>query len=160
MDPSVIFAIIAGVIIVLGRAINRRAEAANDDTPDTTQSFDAEHEFDGEEAIPARQTRDFDDLADTILAQIMRERKRVEMTQTTTTTPQSVHAPLFRSNATSIPVTPKPKNRTQPKAANKPVATTPSQTTTPSNETKLLDDEFDLRKAIIYAEILNVKFDE
>ncbi|MBQ5372405.1 MAG: hypothetical protein IIU53_06480, partial [Rikenellaceae bacterium] len=80
MDPSVIFLIVAGAILFIGRTINRIAERNGNDVDDTTQSFDAQHQFDGEEAIPARQnTSEEDTLAGTILAQILAEKHHKEI---------------------------------------------------------------------------------
>ena len=84
MSSSSIFAIIAAVIIVVGRIINRVATAKGNDTDDTTRSFDAAHEFDGEEAIPARQIevpKSEEALAGTILAQILEERRKEQAPQ-------------------------------------------------------------------------------
>jgi hypothetical protein len=163
MDPSVIFLIVAGAILFIGRTINRIAERSGNDVDDTTQSFDAQHQFDGEEAIPARQnTSEEDTLADTILAQILAEKHRKEIRERMlqTMNPTQTHAPRFVSNASVAPKTQKVnKAKAQPKM----------QPKTPQKESKFEDndtrtsnilEDFDVKKAFIYSEILNTKFDE
>ncbi len=163
MDPSVILLIAAGAIILIGRTINRIAERSGNDIDDTTQSYDAQHQFDGEEAIPARQnTSEEDTLAGTILAQILSERHQKEIRERMlqTMNPTQHHAPRFTSNASATPKTQKNnKAKAQPKM----------QPKTPRKETKFEDnntrtsnilEDFDVKKAFIYSEILNTKFDE
>lgn len=163
MDPSVIFLIVAGAILFIGRTINRIAERSGNDVDDTTQSFDAQHQFDGEEAIPARQnTSEEDTLAGTILAQILAEKhhKEIRERMSQTMNPTQTHAPRFVSNASVAPTTQKNnKAKAQPKM----------QPKTPQKETKFKDndtrtsnilEDFDVKKAFIYSEILNTKFDE
>ena len=163
MDPSVIFLIVAGAILFIGRTINRIAERSSNDVDDTTQSFDAQHHFDGEEAIPARQnTSEEDTLAGTILAQILAEKhhKEIRERMLQTMNPTQTHAPRFVSNASVAPKTQKDnKAKAQPKM----------QPKTPRKETKFEDndtrtsnilEDFDVKKAFIYSEILNTKFDE
>ena len=163
MDPSVIFLIVAGAILFIGRAINRIAERSGNDVDDTTQSFDAQHQFDGEEAIPARQdTSEEDTLAGTILAQILAEKhhKEIRERMLQTMNPTQTHAPRFVSNASVAPTTQKNnKAKAQPKM----------QPKIPLKETKFEDnntrtsnilEDFDVKKAFIYSEILNTKFDE
>ena len=163
MDPSVIFLIVAGAILFIGRTINRIAERSGNDIDDTTQSFDAQHQFDGEEAIPARQnTSEEDTLAGTILAQILAEKhhKEIRERMLQTMNPTQTHAPRFVSNASVAPTTQKNnKAKAQPKM----------QPKTPRKETKFEDndtrtsnilEDFDVKKAFIYSEILNTKFDE
>ena len=163
MDPSVIFLIVAGAILFIGRTINRIAERSGNDVDDTTQSFDAQHQFDGEEAIPARQnTSEEDTIAGTILAQILAEKHRKEIRERMlqTMNPTQTHAPRFVSNASVAPTTQKNnKAKAQPKM----------QPKAPRKETKFEDndtrtsnilEDFDVKKAFIYSEILNTKFDE
>lgn len=163
MDPSVIFLIVTGAILFIGRTINRIAERSGNDVDDTTQSFDAQHQFDDEEAIPARQnTSEEDTLAGTILAQILAEKhhKEIHERMLQTMNPTQTHAPRFVSNASVAPTTQKNnKAKAQPKM----------QPTTPRKETKFEDndtrtsnilEDFDVKKAFIYSEILNTKFDE
>lgn len=163
MDPSVIFLIVAGAILFIGRTINRIAERSGNDVDDTTQSFDAQHQFDGEEAIPARQnTSEEDTLAGTILAQILAEKhhKEIRERMLQTMNPTQTHAPRFVSNVSVAPKTQKDnKAKAQPKM----------QPKTPLKETKFEDndtrtsnilEDFDVKKAFIYSEILNTKFDE
>lgn len=163
MDPSVIFLIVAGAILFIGRTINRIAERSGNDIDDTTQSFDAQHQFDGEEAIPARQnTSEEDTLAGTILAQILAEKhhKEIRERMLQTMNPTQTHAPRFVSNASVAPTTQKNnKAKAQPKMQSK----------MPRKETKFEDndtrtsnilEDFDVKKAFIYSEILNTKFDE
>lgn len=163
MDPSVIFLIVAGAILFIGRTINRIAERSGNDIDDTTQSFDAQHQFDGEEAIPAHQnTSEEDTLAGTILAQILAEKhhKEIRERMLQTMNPTQTHAPRFVSNASVAPKTQKDnKAKAQPKM----------QPKTPRKESKFEDndtrtsnilEDFDVKKAFIYSEILNTKFDE
>lgn len=165
MDPSIIFLIVAGAILFIGRTINRIAERSGNDVDDTTQSFDAQHQFDGEEAIPARQdTSEEDTLAGTILAQILAEKhhKEIRERMLQTMNPTQTHAPRFVSNASVAPKTQKDnKAKAQPKMQPK--------TKTPRKDTKFEDndtrtsnilEDFDVKKAFIYSEILNTKFDE
>lgn len=160
MDPSVIFAIVAGAIIIIGRIINRTAERNGNDIEDTTQSFDAHHQFDGEEAIPARPSDSEDTLAGTILAQIIAERKMQEQSRQFTAPVKQIATPRFASHTSTAPKTktgkkPKTKAKPQPTQIEKTAPTTISELNTDD-----LLDNFDLRKAVIYSEILKPKFDE
>ena len=160
MDPSIIFLIAAGAIILIGRTINRIAERGGQEIEDTTPSFDAQHEFDGEGAIPARQnTSEEETLAGTILAQILAEKRHKEMREQTlrTMTPTQIRAPKFTSNASATPKTKKNnKAKAQPTGSQKEAAIEKGSSTQPSE----IVEEFDLRKAVIYSEILKPKFDE
>lgn len=161
MDPSIIFLIAAGAIILVGRTINRIAERNGQEIEDNTPSFDAQHEFDGEEAIPARpKTSEEETLAGTILAQILAERHAKEMREqmSQTMTPTQTRAPKFTSNASGT--TPKAKRnnkaKAQSKTSQKEIAIEKGSGTLSSD----LVEDFDLRKAVIYSEILKPKFDE
>ena len=163
MDPSVIFLIVAGAILFIGRTINRIAERSSNDVDDTTQSFDAQHQFDGEEAIPARQnTSEEDTLAGTILAQILAEKhhKEIRERMLQTMNPTQTHAPRFVSNAS---VAPNRQNSNKAKAQPKMQPKTPrKETKFEYNDTRTSNilEDFDVKKAFIYSEILNTKFDE
>ena len=162
MDPSVIFAIAAGAIIIIGRIINRIAERSRNEIDDTTQSFDAQHQFDGEEAIPARPIDDEDTLAGTILAQIIAEReRRLEQSRQLTMQTKQIQTPQFATQTSTAHKPTKATKKAKPKA--KP-QTKRAENTTPirsseANTNEMIND-FDLRKAVIYSEILKPKFDE
>lgn len=160
MSSSSIFAIIAAVIIVVGRIINRVATAKGNDTDDTTRSFDAAHEFDGEEAIPARKIeipKSEEALAGTILAQILEERRKEQVPQQGI--PQvytkRIQPQKFVSSYTSTP--PKPKRAPKPKTQAAPAKSIPVE---PQSQNPSIAEEFDLKKAVIFFEILKPKFDE
>lgn len=162
MSSSSIFAIIAAVIIVVGRIINRVATAKGNDTDDTTRSFDAAHEFDGEEAIPARQIevpKSEEALTGTILAQILEERRKEQVPQQGI--PQvytkRIQPQKFVSSYTSTP--PKPKRAPKPKT-NTPQIKAKNIIVEPQMEGPSIAEEFDLKKAVIFSEILKPKFDE
>lgn len=162
MSSSSIFAIIAAVIIVVGRIINRVATAKGNDTDDTTRSFDAAHEFDGEEAIPARQIevpKSEEALTGTILAQILEERRKEQVPQQGI--PQvytkRIQPQKFVSSYTSTP--PKPKRAPKPKT-NTPQIKAKNIIVEPQMEDPSIAEEFDLKKAVIFSEILKPKFDE
>lgn len=162
MSSSSIFAIIAAVIIVIGRIMNRVAAAKGDDTDDTTRSFDAAHEFDGEDAIPARRIeipKEEEALAGTILAQILEERKKAQIPQQGI--PQvhtkRIQPQKFVSSSTYAPA--KPKRAPKPKTQTAP-AKTKSIPAEPQAQGPSIAEEFDLKKAVIYSEILKPKFDE
>lgn len=162
MSSSSIFAIIAAVIIVVGRIINRVATAKGNDTDDTTRSFDAAHEFDGEEAIPARKIeipKSEEALAGTILAQILEERRKEQIPQQGI--PQvytkRIQPQKFVSSYTSTP--PKPKRAPKPKT-NTPQIKAKNIIVEPQMEGPSIAEEFDLKKAVIFSEILKPKFDE
>lgn len=162
MSSSSIFAIIAAVIIVVGRIINRVASAKGNDTNDTTRSFDAAHEFDGEEAIPARKIeipKSKETLAGTILAQILEERRKEQVPQQGI--PQvytkRIQPQKFVSSYTSTP--PKPKRAPKPKT-NTPQIKAKNIIVEPQMEGPSIAKEFDLKKAVIFSEILKPKFDE
>ncbi len=163
MDPSVIFLIAAGAIILIGRTINRIAERSGNDIDDTTQSYDAQHQFDVEEAIPARQnTSEEDTLAGTILAQILSERhhKEIRERMLQTMNPTQHHTPRFTSDASATPKTEKNnKAKTQQKAQSN-AAQKESKFEDNNTQPSEIIKDFDLRKAFIFAEILNTKFDE
>lgn len=164
MDPSVIFLIAAGAILFIGRTINRIAERSGNADDDTTQSYDAQHQFDGEEAIPARQKKGEEEaLAGTILAQILAEKHHKEIRERMLQTADSTqnHAPRFVSNTSTAP---------KAKKSNKAKARPNTQPKTPRKEIKFEDnnntqtseilEDFDLKKAVIFSEILKPKFDE
>lgn len=162
MSSSSIFAIIAAVIIVVGRIINRVATAKGNDTDDTTRSFDAAHEFDGEEAIPARQIevpKSEEALTGTILAQILEERRKEHVPQQGI--PQvytkRIQPQKFVSSYTSTP--PKPKRAPKPKTST-PQIKAKNIIVEPQMEGPSIAEEFDLKKAVIFSEILKPKFDE
>lgn len=162
MSSSSLFAIIAAVIIVVGRIINRVATDKGNDTDDTTRSFDAAHEFDGEEAIPARKIeipKSEEALAGTILAQILEERKKAHIPQQGI--PQvytkRIQPQKFVSSYTSTP--PKPKRAPKPKT-NTPQIKAKNIIVEPQMEGPSIAEEFDLKKAVIFSEILKPKFDE
>ncbi|MBQ9146595.1 MAG: hypothetical protein IJX68_02630 [Rikenellaceae bacterium] len=162
MSSSSIFAVIAAVIIVVGRIINRVATAKGNDTDDTTRSFDAAHEFDGEEAIPARKIeipKSEEALAGTILAQILEERRKEQVPQQGI--PQvytkRIQPQKFVSSYTSTP--PKPKRAPKPKT-NTPQIKAKNIIVEPQMEGPSIAEEFDLKKAVIFSEILKPKFDE
>lgn len=162
MSSSSIFAIIAAVIIVVGRIINRVATAKGNDTDDTTRSFDAAHEFDGKEAIPARQIEvpnSEEVLTGTILAQILEERRKEQIPQQGI--PQvytkRIQPQKFVSSYTSTP--PKPKRAPKPKT-NTPQIKAKNIIVEPQMEGPSIAEEFDLKKAVIFSEILKPKFDE
>lgn len=162
MSSSSIFAIIAAVIIVVGRIINRVATAKGNDTDDTTRSFDAAHEFDGEEAIPARQIevpKSEEALTGTILAHILEERRKEQVPQQGI--PQvytkRIQPQKFVSSYTSTP--PKPKRAPKPKT-NTPQIKAKNIIVEPQMEGPSIAEEFDLKKAVIFSEILKPKFDE
>lgn len=163
MDPSAIFAIVAGAIIIIGRVINRIAEKRGVEIEDTTQSFDAQHEFDGEEAIPARPKGDDETLAGTILGQIIaeRERRAQREDQQFTMHTKQIQTPQFASRISTTPKRTKTTKRTKTKTSSQPKRVE-NITTTNNNEQNApeLIDDFDIRKAVIYSEILNPKFDE
>lgn len=162
MDPSVIFAIAAGAIIIIGRIINRIAERSGNEIDDTTQSFDAQHQFDGEETIPARPIDDEDTLAGTILAQIIAEReRRLEQSRQLTMQTKQIQTPQFTTQTstahkpTKVAKKAKPKAKPQTKRAENATPIKSSE----ANTNEMIND-FDLRKAVIYSEILKPKFDE
>lgn len=163
MSSSSIFAIIAAVIIVVGRIINRVASAKGNDTDDTTRSFDAAHEFDGEEAIPARKIeipKSEEALAGTILAQILEERRKEQVPQQGI--PQvytkRIQPQKFVSSST-FSTTAKPKRAPKPKTQAAP-AKAKSIPVEPQSQNPSIAEEFDLKKAVIFSEILKPKFDE
>lgn len=163
MSSSSIFAIIAAVIIVVGRIINRVASAKGNDTDDTTRSFDAAHEFDGEEAIPARQIevhKSEEALTGTILAQILEERRKEQVPQQGI--PQvytkRIQPQKFVSSST-FSTTAKPKRAPKPKT-NTPQIKAKNIIVEPQMEGPSIAEEFDLKKAVIFSEILKPKFDE
>ena len=158
MEPSTIFAIIAGAIIIFGRIINRAAKRS---TTNTDQDFDTRHEFDNETSIPKRHNgSEVDTLAGSILAQILAEKHHTEIDEEE---PQSIYTqrippPKFASNAS---VAPKPKKSNKTKKKIQPSAPIQESGTTTNNApTPELLDDFDLRKAVIFSEILKPKFDE
>ena len=164
MEPSTILAIAAGAIIIFGRIINRIAARSGNDTDDTLPNLDTQHEFEVEDSIPARQnTSDADTLAGSILAQIIAERQRnqasPEVPQMVYT--QRIHTPKFVSNAS---VAPKPKkanntSKAKPKAQPQSPKTEGSAISNNTPTSEILED-FDLKKAVIFSEILKPKFDE
>lgn len=162
MDPSVIFAIAAGAIIIIGRIINRIAERSGNEIDDTTQSFDAQHQFDGEEAIPARPNDDEDTLAGTILAQIIAEReRRLEQSRQLTMQTKQIQTPQFVTQTSTAHKPTKAAKKAKPKA-NPQTKRAENATPIRSSEANINEmiNDFDLRKAVIYSEILKPKFDE
>lgn len=162
MSSSSIFAIIAAVIIVVGRIINRVATAKGNDTDDTTRSFDAAHEFDGEEAIPARKIevpKSEEALTGTILAQILEERRKEQVPQhgIPQVYTKRIQPQKFVSSYTSTP--PKPKRAPKPKTST-PQIKAKNIIVEPQMEGPSIAEEFDLKKAVIFSEILKPKFDE
>lgn len=158
MEPSTIFAIVAGAIIIFGRIINRAARRSN---ANTEHSFDPRHEFDNETSIPTRpNSSEVDILAGSILTQILAEKQRNEASAEDRHTiyTQRINPPKFVSNAS---VAPKPKkNNTAKKKVQPSTPTQESSAATNSAPMPELLDEFDLRKAVIFSEILKPKFDE
>lgn len=155
MDPSAIFAIVAGTIIIVGRVLNRIAERSKAESDDTTHSLDAQHEFDDEESTPAQQNSADDTLPDTILAQILAEKHSRTVEEKALKTMPTKHIRTSQY-ASSTPTKTNNKVKKQQKA---------QQLNTPidnnnSTSTSEIIEEFDLRKAVIYAEILKPKFDE
>lgn len=160
MDPSVIFAIAAGAIIIIGRIINRIAERSGNEIDDTTQSFDAQHQFDGEEAIPARPNDDEDTLAGTILAQIIAEReRRLEQSRQFTMQTKQIQAPQFATQTSTAHKPTKAAKKAKAKPQTKRAENTTPIRSIEANTNEMIND-FDLRKAVIYSEILKPKFDE
>ncbi len=150
MDPSVIFAIAAGAIIIIGRIINRIAEKSDSKIEDTTHSLDAQHHFDGEEAIPARQNDNSATLTGSILAQILAEKHRREISE------REISIPIKQTRTPKVQK--KNKEKTQPKTNTQPKAT--SIICNDNSSTTDIIEDFDLQKAVIYTEILKPKFDE
>lgn len=170
MDSSVIFTIAVAAIIIVGKLLNRIAGTSGNDTSDTTQEFDAAHEFDGKGAIPqpsrVPQKEEIDNLAEKIYAQILAEKRRIEAAEIPQPKPiyTAGRAPQFHSTASFAPT---PNQRTQ-----KPKQTQKAQTKPKIKEAEIkriaaieepkseILNDFDLRKAVIYSEILKPKFDE
>ena len=70
MEPSTIFAIAAGAIIIFGRIINRIVERSNISTDNTAQDLELQDELDDERALPTHQNRSEEDsLTGSILTQ-------------------------------------------------------------------------------------------
>ena len=184
MSSSSIFAIITAVIIIIGRLINRSADKMqNNDS--TTESFDAEHDFSGEEAIPARETKhkphSFDHIIDDEpdpLAKAIREHiittreMAIEAQQNrharnieggiAQNRPQFESKPMRGEGTTPQVRKPKPQPK-KAKPAYQPTTAKPQNqnaSIASANESSEICEEFDLAKAVIYAEILNPKFDQ
>lgn len=181
MSSSSIFAIITAVIIILGRIINRHAEK-QPNSDDASREFDTEHDFSSEDTTSAREVRMQDDdqetLAKVIREQIIEARKRVEATRqnhphmpATTESSATFNTPRFETTSSRREIfIPQPqKSKPQPKktTSKQSVATTKdtkqqlqNSNTVTTSQTSDIAEEFDLAKAVIYAEILNPKFDQ
>ena len=182
MSSSSIFAIITAVIIILGRIINRHAEK-QPNSDDASREFDTEHDFSSEDTTYAREVRMQDDddqetLAKVIREQIIEARKRVEATRqnhphmpATTEGSATFNTPRFETTSSrrEIIIPQSQKSKPQPKktTSKQSVATTKdtkqqlqSSNTATTSQTSDIAEEFDLAKAVIYAEILNPKFDQ
>jgi hypothetical protein len=181
MSSSSIFAIITAVIIILGRIINRHAEK-QPNSDDASREFDTEHDFSSEDTTSAREVRMQDDdqetLAKVIREQIIEARKRVEATRqnhphmpATTESSATFNTPRFETTSSRREIIiPQPqKSKPQPKktTSKQSVATTKdtkqqlqNSNTATTSQTSDIAEEFDLVKAVIYAEILNPKFDQ
>lgn len=170
MDSSVIFTIAVVAIIIVGKLINRIAETSGNDTSDTTQEFDAAHEFNGEGAIPqpsrVPQKEEIDNLAEKIYAQILAEKRRIEAAGIPQPKPiyTAGRAPQFHSTST---VAPTPNKRAQKAKQPKKAQIKPQIKEAEIKAIAAIDEpkseiinDFDLRKAVIYSEILKPKFDE
>lgn len=156
MEPSTIFAIAAGAIIIFGRIINRIIERSNISTDNTAQDLDLQDELNDERALPTHQNRSEEDtLAGSILAQFLAGKRYNEMNsenqQTVFTQRISTQKFASRSNATT--------NKTQPKAQTQEQITESSVADNETLTPEILED-FDLKKAVIFSEILKQKFDE
>ena len=181
MSSSSIFAIITTVIIILGRIINRHAEK-QPNSDDASREFDTEHDFSSEDTTSAREVRMQDDdqetLAKVIREQIIEARKRVEATRqnhphmpATTEGSATFNTPRFETTSSrrEIIIPQSQKSKPQPKktTSTQSVATTKdtkqqlqNSNTATTSQTSDIAEEFDLVKAVIYAEILNPKFDQ
>ena len=181
MSSSSIFAIITAVIIILGRIINRHAEK-QPNSDDASREFDTEHDFSSEDTTSAREVRMQDDdqetLAKVIREQIIEARKRVEDTRqnhphmsATTEGSATFNTPRFETTSSRreiiIPQSQKSKPQRKKTTSKQSVATTKdtkqqlqSSNTATTSQTSDIAEEFDLVKAVIYAEILNPKFDQ
>ena len=181
MSSSSIFAIITAAIIILGRIINRHAEK-QPNSDDASREFDTEHDFSSEDTTYAREARMQDDdqetLAKVIREQIIEARKRVEATRqnhphmpATTEGSATFNTPRFETTSSrrEIIIPQSQKSKPQPKktTSKQSVATTKdtkqqlqNSNTATTSQTSDIAEEFDLAKAVIYAEILNPKFDQ
>mgnify|MGYP003313811874 CR=1 FL=1 len=181
MSSSSIFAIITAVIIILGRIINRHAEK-QPNSDDASREFDTEHDFSSEDTTSAREVRMQDDdqetLAKVIREQITEARKRVEATRQNpphmpakTEGSATFNTPRFETTSSrrEIIIPQSQKSKPQPKktTSKQSVATTKdtkqqlqNSNTATTSQTSDIAEEFDLVKAVIYAEILNPKFDQ
>lgn len=182
MSSSSIFAIIIAVIIILGRIINRHAEKQSN-SDDASREFDTEHDFSSEDTTSAREVRMQDDdqetLAKVIREQIIEARKRVEATRqnhphtptTTTEGSATFNTPRFETTSSRreiiIPQSQKFKPQPKKTTSKQSVSTTKdtkqqlqNSNTAATSQTSDIAEEFDLVKAVIYAEILNPKFDQ
>ena len=181
MSSSSIFAIITAVIIILGRIINRHAEK-QPNSDDASREFDTEHDFSSEDTTSAREVRMQDDdqetLAKVIREQIIEARKRVEATRqnhphmpATTEGSATFNTPRFETTSSrrEIIIPQSQKSKPQPKktTSKQSVPTTKdtkqqlqNSNTATTSQASDIAEEFDLVKAVIYAEILNPKFDQ
>ncbi|MBQ5719228.1 MAG: hypothetical protein IIV65_01605 [Alistipes sp.] len=181
MSSSSIFAIITAAIIILGRIINRHAEK-QPNSDDASREFDTEHDFSSEDTTSAREVRMQDDdqetLAKVIREQIIEARKRVEATRqnhphmpATTEGSATFNTPRFETTSSRreiiIPQSQKFKPQPKKTASKQSVSTTKdtkqqlqNSNTATTSQTSDIAEEFDLVKAVIYAEILNPKFDQ
>ena len=164
MEPSTIFAIVAGVIIIFGRIASRIAERSRNAVDDTIQNHDAQYTSDDEEGSPASQNpiELEETFAGSILAQILAEKsleKRCDNEQA------SAYSQRLKPAESSSNADTKPKHKsTKPEKIKDQIrfSTPSSEDSHESNNTTNSEaiEDFDLRKAVIYSEILKPKFDE
>lgn len=160
MEPSTIFAIAAGAIIIFGRIINRIVERSNISTDNTAQDLELQDELDDERALPTHQNRSEEDsLTGSILTQFLAGKHYNEMNSESQQTvfTQRISTQKFASSSNA---TPKQKiNKTQTKAQTQEQITECSVADDETLTSEILED-FDLKKAVILSEILKPKFDE
>lgn len=161
MDPSVIFLIAAGAIILFGRTINRVAEKSEQEANNnTTPKSIPLHEINSNENTFTRQDASSEDpLAGTLIAQILSEQhqKEIQERMLRSINQTQTHSPKFVSNAS---VAPKPKKQSKVKPQPKnPKKETKVEESRVAPNSEIIND-FDLKKAIIFSEILKPKFDE
>ena len=162
MEPSTIFAIVAGVIILFGRIASRVAERSRNTVEDSAQNHDTQRTlYDEEGSLVSQSTIEPEEaFAGSILAQILAE-KRLNAgnnEKRTSTYTQRLKPAELTSNtgATSKPAkTDKIKDSTRFSGPSSEANTEVGNTT----NLEVIED-FDLKKAVIYSEILKPKFDE
>lgn len=162
MEPSTIFAIVAGVIIIFGRIASRIAERSRNAVDDTIQNHDAQYTSDDEEGSPASQNpiEPEETFAGSILAQILAEKGLEERCDNEQA---SVYSQRLKPAESSSNTGTKPKSTKPEKIKDQIRFSTPSsEDSHESNNTMNSEaiEDFDLRKAVIYSEILKPKFDE